>query len=619
MSNRVVHVAKGAVVNSGGRRYCIRGFVDTTRVRVLDLDSQTESELRIADLTESTCFSPGAPDLDEMPEKQWQEALRRYEVIRPLLDKPDRTAADVAEVADREAVSSTTLYGWMQKFAEHGVVTALLRQRRKDRGSTKLAESVEEVIKGVIEDFHMTSQQRTVEQSYRELKRRCRTLDLPIPHKNTYYDRVKAIPLEEAYRQRKGRNAALKYRARRGKFPDAEYPYSVLQIDHTQVDLTVVDEELRRAIGRPWITVAVDIFSRLMAGYYISLDPPGSLGTGMCLANAILPKEPLLEEFGIDAQWPCHGLPRVIHADNAKEFRGNTLGEACRTYGIDLQFRKVKKPNYGGHIERLLGTFMKEIQALPGSTFSNPKAKGDYDTDRQSALTLRELEEWLLHLAVGMYHNKVHSQLETTPLKKYEQGILGTDEQPGIGYIPMVQDPLRLRLDFMPMERKPIRSNGIVWDYIHYQADVLHRWIEAREPNDLKRKRRFVFRRDPRDISRVYFYDPDAEQYFEIPYADTRHPPITLWELKKIRATLREQQKEDIDEEAIFDAYHNMRNIEETAKRKTRSARLSRSRRIHGQQAAKKAREAPTKPEKPKLEAVRALDDIKPFDEVEDL
>jgi hypothetical protein len=35
----------------------------------------------------------------------------------------------------------------------------------------------------------------------------------------------------------------------------------VMQIDHTQVDLHVVDEEFRRPIGRPWITVAMDIGS----------------------------------------------------------------------------------------------------------------------------------------------------------------------------------------------------------------------------------------------------------------------------------------------------------------------------------------------------------------------
>lgn len=619
MSNRVVYIAKGAVVEAGGRRYCIRGFVDTSRVRALDLDTQTECEVRIADLTESSAFSPGAPDLDEMPERQWREALERYEIIRPLLDKPDRTVADVAVVAEREAVSKTTLYRWIRSFTEQGVVTALLRQRRKDRGKSRLPDEVEGILKDVIEEYHMTNQQRSLMDSYEELEKRCRARGLPVPHENTLYDRVKAVPLEKAYRRRHGRNAALKYRAKRGKFPGADYPYSVLQIDHTQSNIIVVDEVHRRPIGRPWFTLAMDVYSRLVAGYYISLDPPGSIGTGMCLTNAILPKEPLLEEFGIDAAWPCQGLPRVVHADNAKEFRGDMLKDACRIYDIDLQFRKVKKPNYGGHIERLLGTFMKKIQSLPGSTFANPQAKGDYNSEREAALTLGELEEWLLHLITGKYHNNLHSKLETTPLKQYEHGILGTDEQPGIGHIPMVQDPLRLRLDFMPMARKPIRSEGMVWDHIHYQADVLHRWIEARNPDNIREKRKFVFRRDPRDISRVYFYDPDAEQYFEIPYADTRHPPISVWELNKIRAKLREQQRKDINEEAIFEAYCQMREIEETAKAKTRSARLSRSRRVHGQKAAKKAREAPREPEKPELASVPALDDIKPFEDVEDL
>jgi putative transposase len=42
----------------------------------------------------------------------------------------------------------------------------------------------------------------------------------------------------------------------------------VLQIDHTPVDVMVVDAERRLSIGRPWLTVAIDVASRMVAGFH---------------------------------------------------------------------------------------------------------------------------------------------------------------------------------------------------------------------------------------------------------------------------------------------------------------------------------------------------------------
>jgi len=43
----------------------------------------------------------------------------------------------------------------------------------------------------------------------------------------------------------------------------ATRPLEVVQMDHTQVDVIVVDEQSRRPIGRPWITLAIDMFTRI--------------------------------------------------------------------------------------------------------------------------------------------------------------------------------------------------------------------------------------------------------------------------------------------------------------------------------------------------------------------
>ena len=73
--------------------------------------------------------------------------------------------------------------------------------------------------------------------------------------------------------KREGVKAARdKFGSVKAHFPGADSPLAVVQIDHTLLDIMVLDEEMRLPIGRPWLTLAIDVFSRMVAGYHLSLD-----------------------------------------------------------------------------------------------------------------------------------------------------------------------------------------------------------------------------------------------------------------------------------------------------------------------------------------------------------
>jgi putative transposase len=315
-----------------------------------------------------------------------------------------------------------------------------------------------------------------------------------------------------------------------------------------------VDDIYRRPVGRPWIALAIDVFSRMVVGFYISFDPPDAMSVGLCIANAILPKEKWLAKYDITTPWPCWGIPRIIHADNAKVFRGNMLKRACEEHGIDLQWRPVATPHWGGHIERLLGTFLREIHDLPGTTQSNPKERGEYDSEKGAAMTLSEFEKWLATFIVEVYHQRVHSSLKMSPVRKYEEGIFGMSDKPGTGLPARITDEDRLRLDFMPYIERTIQGYGVVIEEIHYYHDVLRRYINAKDPDNPKNKRQFIFKRDPRNISQIYFYDPEVKLYYAVPYRDTSHPPMSIWELREVRRQLEAEGYENVNEQLIFDA-----------------------------------------------------------------
>jgi putative transposase len=193
-----------------------------------------------------------------------------------------------------------------------------------------------------------------------------------------------------------------------------ERAYEVVQIDHTLVDVIVVDRVHRKPLQRPWLTLAIDVASRMVAGFYLTLEPPSALPVALALQHLVQPKFNWLESLGIDADWPAEGLPETIHLDNAKEFRSKAMKRGAEEHGISLQYRPIGAPHYGGHIERLIGTMMGAVHLLPGSTFSSIKDRGDYDSVGKSAMTLDELEHWLA-LEITRYHAERHRALRGVP------------------------------------------------------------------------------------------------------------------------------------------------------------------------------------------------------------
>lgn len=622
---RRLSLQPGAWTLVEGRRCCIHQVLDLETVLVTDTETGEMRRAKVCDLTPvepipEVRSEAEADDLADIEDTDWQRACERFEMIRPLLETPDGTRILVHAQAESVGRHPATLYRWIQQYRRTGRLSTLVPAKRGVRaGQHRLDPDVEAVLSTTIDEVYLSPQKRSVSYTSNEVARRCRNAGLTAPDARTIRRRIKALSDKERLRGREGGRAVRdKYAPIQGAFPGADWPLAVVQIDHTPVDLILVDDVYRRPVGRPWITLAIDVFSRMVAGFYVSFDPPGAMAVGLCLAHAILPKDTWLTQHNIATPWPIWGVMSTVHADNGKEFRGTMLRKACQEYGMNLHWRPVARPHFGGHIERLLGTLNHEIHNLPGSTFSNPQARGAYNSDQHAAMTLSELERWLAITIVEIYHQRRHREIGTTPLQKYEEGIFGSEERPGRGLPDRLLDETRLRLDFMPYAERTVQPHGITIDEIHYYDDILRPWISAADPSDGrgKRKRKFIIRRDPRDISRVYFYDPELKQYFEIPYRHTAHPPISVWELREARRRLKEEGQKAVNEELLFDAYNRLRVLETEAIYETKKARRAAQRR-RGHTADKPLRpEGVTRlPDTP----LASADEIQPFDEIEEL
>lgn len=299
------------------------------------------------------------------------------------------------------------------------------------------------------------------------------------------------------------------------------------------------------------------------------------------------------------------GKPRTLYLDNAQEFKSEALRRGCEQHGIGLDYRPPGRPHYGGIVERVIGTAMQAIHELPGTTFSNPVERGRYDSEKLSALTLFELEKWLA-LAIAAYHGTVHSTLGQTPAGRWADGVAES------GTPALTANPMAFLVDFLPVVCRKLTRTGFVIDHVHYFGDALKPWISRRD-----RPGRFVIRRDPRDISRIWVLDPEGSAYVEVPYRTLSNPAVSVWEHRQALARLRERGAAQVDEVALFRMIEQMRRISETAEKTTKRIRRETERRNRAGTTTKSAPSVVLKQSAVAVEPAARTEPAARFEEIE--
>jgi putative transposase len=580
--------APGSLVAFEGKKYEIECVLAVDSVMAKDVATDKSERLRVELLqpwTEPLSVSEAEEsavrrDVHTFSEEEWAQGQRRLTAIKPLLESIFRTREDVEKQAKESGVNAGTLYRWLKLFQQAGHVSALIPNKRgRLKGTREMEIRQEAVIQSAIEDIYLTKQRHKASDVVEEVMRRCRLAGIKPPHGNTVRNRLHDLSPEQVLRKRGSPDEARnRYSPILSVFPGGAQPLAVVQIDHTPADIILVDEVHRKPIGRPTLTLAIDVFSRMIVGLYLSFEKPNAVAVGMCLSMAICSKREYLAERSVDGEWPVWGVMSTVHCDNGKEFRGSVLQRACEEYAIDLQWRPALLPHFGGHIERLMGTMANEVRKLPGATFSNTRQRKGYNSEKEAALTLKEFEQHLLDFIVNVYHQRPHSELGMSPLRKWSQGVVGTPEQPGTGTMPLPSDPLKVKLDFMPYFLRSVQQYGIQIDNVSYYDPVLDPYINAADPENSKAKREFVVRRDPNNIAKVYFLDPSDGSYSPIPYRNIGLPAMSAWELREIQARLKAEGRKDIDEHLIFETLERMRKQVDSSVAKTKAARRQQTR-----------------------------------------
>lgn len=557
---------------------------DTKRVLVHELRPATE--IRLPEGTElvqgeSKVPAPtpkGKADLESFSEEEKVGAQKILQIIEPLLAKKGRTRDDVMKVAKKNGIATSTVYEYISTYREVGHWSAFVKSAPGPKpGSHRVSAEIEAVIDSVIKEKYLNAIKLTPQAIIEEIDFQLGEKKLGKVHGNTIRNRLKEIsPKVELKTRGNSELAGQLFDQRDGKYDEATAPLKVVQIDHVKLDRIIVDKKTRQPLkSRAWLTLAIDVYTRMILGYYLSMDAPSSFSAGVCLYMAIMPKRDLLATLKLPGQWPVYGKLGKIHADNAKEFKGEMLKQAASEHNMDVQLRPTKRPHYGAYIERLVGKVNKELHKRRGTTHSNPTVSPDYDPIKNAVYTLEETEKDIVDWIVNCYLVKKHDALGMSPLKKWERSILGDASTPAVGLPPMPRDSEKLRLDFMPFERRVIHPYGVEIDVQEFSADCLQGHINALDPKDKnkKRKKKFIFRLDPRSYKTIWFYDDVAKKYFEVPLKARDLPDMSWSEYNAIRYRMRKEGLDATDYESVNGYLRRVREREQEAIEATANVR----------------------------------------------
>lgn len=506
--------------------------------------------------------------LEDIPDKDWQLAVQREATIRRLAELETIKKEDIKPAMAELGLGRSRIFELVASYRKNGGGTSAIANKKSGpkEGSSRLSKEVEDLIYESIDRFYATRQKPKVADLCLEIAADCHERGWKAPSRTAIEARIERLDQWRLLARREGTKIAG------DKFRPVGAPFEMsrslewIQGDHTVADLMVVDDVFRRAIGRPLLTLFIDVFTRIVLGWYVSFEEPSRTSLGMALLHAVFPKDRYLQNLGLDVDAPGYGIPNTVSLDNAKAHLSPDFLRGCQEHGIERHLRPVKKSWFGGHIERLIGTTMGAVHLIPGSTYSSIAQKKEYNAEKMACMTIGEFEKWLA-IQISLYHNQKHSELGVTPLTAWAEASADRDL---FRELPDEQDFV---LHFLPSAKRKVRRDGIRLNNIFYQHAGARAFVDGSQA-------RQTIKYNPRDMSTIYLQNKSGE-HLSVGFKDLTRPPVTKHELDIANEVLLERGRKSVNEDRLFEMVRLRRDHVAESVAKSKKARREATRIVH--------------------------------------
>jgi putative transposase len=489
---------------------------------VLALDAVGQSRLKFTPEVLMPIIKKVGGDLGDIPADEHKKLTKDQQ-------------KELKESGKKVQPSPISVYRWYIIWEEAAkdvlaLVSATASQgnyERKISQDREKCDTVIAIIADLIDRVYLTLERPSVQDIWDEMEGRIRRENeyregsdqLPIPHINTLYGIINKIDIYERDLARYGkRYADAKHRTNRlGARPTR--PLERIEIDETQLPFMVIDPERLLPIGRPWLIWAIDVFTRLIIGFYISFIRPSYAEFMQCLLHAIKPKDYVREKYpSVKNVWlPC-GLGECLFTDNAKIYYCGGFKDALSHLGSRVEYSRRFMASDKPYVERSFWTYARRVlRKYPGTTFSNIFEKADYDPKKHALISKDVLEEITHIWVIDIYSRSYHRGLKDVPARVWETSI--EKFPPALPY-----DVKELEVMIGYVAWRKVRAAIEIFGLL-YSCDAL-----AVVRQQLKDGEKAKIKFNPEDLSLIWVLDPHNKVYIPVPALDQDYTRgLSLW------------------------------------------------------------------------------------------
>ncbi|KHT45901.1 Mu transposase C-terminal domain-containing protein [Vibrio sinaloensis] len=509
--------------------------------------------------------------LDSQPKKVQQEVLRRIKIIA-FVDRrlkggwTEKNLPPILSLVESELQltppSWRTLATWKKSYFESGKDPCALIPKHAFKGNRQKEMDSQSLIDEAIRNIYLTRERLSVAEAYRYYKSRVIQINREIVQgkiklisERSFYNRVHDLPPYEVATARFGKRYADREFRSVGQQVAATKPMEYVEIDHTPVPVILIDDELDIPLGRPYLTMLYDRFSKCIVGLSVNFRDPSFDSVRKALLNTLIDKSWLKSSYpSIKNDWPCHGKIDYLVVDNGAEFWTDSLEDSLRPFVTDIQYSQAAKPWRKSGIEKLFDQMNKGlVNALPGKTFTNPTQLQDYNPKKDAVVRVSIFLELLHKWIVDYYHMAPDSRERDIPYHKWNQSEWTPSYYSGA-------EKEQLRVELGLLRHRTIGVAGIRLHNLRYQSSELIEYRKYWASNNGKKL--FVkTKTDPSDISSIHVYLESEKRYIKVPAVDNSGytKGLSLFEHERIQKVRRLNTKQLADDEALSDTFLYMK------------------------------------------------------------
>lgn len=327
-------------------------------------------------------------------------------------------------------------------------------------------------------------------------------------------------------------------------------PGSRYEIDATIADVYLLSADRQRVIGRPTLYVVVDVFSRMVAGFYIGLENPSYVTAMSALATSMLDKSELCARYGAKItpeQWPNVGVPDAILADRG-ELLGHQIESLEKAFGVRIETTPPYRGDAKGIVERYFRTLQAEFKPFTPGVVTGTKVRkqGGKDYRLDATLTLDDFTQIMVasilhrnqYAVLSKYDRDpdIPNDMALTPLNIWNWGI-----ENRTGRLKNVSEQA-LRIALLPRQNVYLSDLGVSCFGAYYTSKELlaSGWLHR---NGDRRVTGLQAAYDPAVADHIYLFpEKDSSEYW-VCYLTDRSRQFrgkSMWELW---ASQEEQRK----------------------------------------------------------------------------